>query len=172
MNDIEKELEKEYNEHIRKLNIYREKSKKEYKLSDEVFDCIQWLKSQIVSFDGTPPNKEVVDFFKKNEFIYKGTAYRGVNPEEKEKNTTSWTKNGRIAADFACQKAGYLESAEVVGLDIKKAIVEMSKWSPEINNFMNTKDIKQHGIRESEVLVLDKKDISNKRIESDVCKVI
>ncbi len=95
--------------------------------------------------------------------------YRGIHPKEKEKNYTAWSKDIDVARTFACQKKGSIEQADIVGLDLDKAISTMKKWSPRISSFIENKGITNEFVTishkyttESEVIV-NIKDIKNKK---------
>lgn len=154
-------------------------TKKQFKLTTEhekitgipgdIWNVIQWLSFNKSSVLTVPPNDEVIDFFKNNGWIYKGKAYRGVHPAEKEKKYASWSKDIDVAKTFACQKKGRVEQADVQGLDLDKAVSTMKKWSPRIKSFIENKGIDSqfvtinHKTKTESEIVTDINDIKNKK---------
>jgi len=74
-------------------------------------NTIDWITLHMRSESGIEPDTEVINMFKKNDWLYAGIVYRGIhNPDNKfkigdkfiiEKKFSSWTKNKKIASCFA-----------------------------------------------------------------------
>lgn len=90
-------------------------------LTDELLLVIDWISHHIRSQSGIKPSEEILEIFRKYNWIYNDYAYRGIhwgsyykpftspygdftiggNFDEPNKELSSWTKSKKVAASFA-----------------------------------------------------------------------
>lgn len=90
----------------------------------ELRDVVDWMFYHISSATGMRPDKQIIEIFKKNNWLYDGKIYRGLHwgsyyapfdspfgrfklgqEIEERKDYSSWTKNKNVAASFAASGA-------------------------------------------------------------------